>query len=88
MFIISVIYIIIDLILLVPRTIYTQDGKLYVIVYLLNFVWMLYELRAVYILMTELREAWEKEEPETESEEAPADDTVVVEAEPTANEEE
>jgi len=69
LFIVLVLFIVVDLILLVPRTIYTSNGKLYVIVYLVNFVWVVYEVRAVYILLIQLKEAWEKENSAPEEEE-------------------
>lgn len=76
------IYIIVDLILLVPRTIYTQEGKLYVILYIVNFIYMLYELRVIYVLLIELRALWEEEKADEEAEPS-TEDTVVIEADPT-----
>lgn len=72
----SVIYIVIDLILLLPRTIYLQHGSTFVLVYMVNFIYMVYQWRVVYQLMQDLSED-EKGEEENDTN---TDDTVVIEA--------
>lgn len=58
------------MILFIPKTIYTQNGKIYVITYLFNVVYMCYELWVNYELKKEVLEWHEKHdedgEPETE----------------------
>lgn len=74
-FIISVIYIVIDMILFIPKTIYTQNGKIYVITYLVNVVYMTYELWVVYQLKKEVQEWHDNKDSEGEPE---TEDTTVA----------
>jgi hypothetical protein len=73
----SIIYIVIDLILIVPRTIYLHHSTIFVVAYLINAEYMLYELRTVYYLMQDLKEGNKNEDEESD----PNTDTVVIEAE-------
>lgn len=63
------------MILIVPRTIYLHHSTAFVLAYVVNGEYMLYELRVVYYLMTDLEQQKGDEESDTNT-----DDTVVVEA--------
>lgn len=74
-FIVSIIYITIDMILFIPKTIYTQNEKIYVIIYLFNVIYVVYELWVMYELKKEVLEWKEKQEDDAEPE---TEDTTVV----------
>ncbi|ODM94922.1 hypothetical protein Ocin01_11753 [Orchesella cincta] len=74
-FFVSIIYITVDMILFIPKTIYTQNGKIYVITYIFNVIYMLYELWVMYELKKEVQEYRDKEKEDAEPE---TEDTTVV----------
>jgi len=77
-FIVSIVYLLVDMILFIPRTIYTSDGKIYLLLSIFNFVYMLYELWIVHALLDELSD---QEEPKAEDQESQnTDDTVVIDS--------
>lgn len=71
------------MILFIPKTIYTQNGKFYVVTYLVNVIYMVYELWVVYELKKEVLEWKEKQESEADAEPETEDTTVVGEGEST-----